>query len=377
MLLILGNGFDLLSGLETDYQSFFQKRYENEPFVGFQKFLGTFSTSGFENFLSTYCGDYLEDLFQTITIWDMVLINERILTIDHGWSNIENIIRKYIVNNLITLNSLRNQNKAAKDDDDRIVYLDKLFKVINALMTRKKLSFSPLQFNQWLLDQLKLLESAFSNYVSQQVKCQKTYNDNANEILKQLFRIDSTSELSVISFNYTVPNLRYTNKFGMESTVKNHTNVHGTIKDKVIFGIDEKSNSKGVYLDPSDSKYMFTKTARRFHNFEHASHFQLFETETSIVVFGHSLNPQDYSYYQSIFDHYNIYGSKLKLIFVWYNYERKKKLKAEMVDKICQLLKQYGDTMTNKDNGKNLLHKLLLENRLEVRELSKPSFAML
>ena len=39
MLLILGNGFDLRCGLESDYISFFKERYKNGIFQSFEKIL--------------------------------------------------------------------------------------------------------------------------------------------------------------------------------------------------------------------------------------------------------------------------------------------------------------------------------------------------
>lgn len=38
--------------------------------------------------------------------------------------------------------------------------------------------------------------------------------------------------------------------------------------------------------------------------------------------------------------------------------------------KADQLINTYGKTLSNKDQGKNLTHKLLLENRLKIVEIS-------
>ena len=40
-----------------------------------------------------------------------------------------------------------------------------------------------------------------------------------------------------------------------------------------------------------------------------------------------------------------------------------------MMDRVVHLLTSYGNTLDNKDHGRNLIHKLLLEGRLSVREL--------
>ena len=43
-----------------------------------------------------------------------------------------------------------------------------------------------------------------------------------------------------------------------------------------------------------------------------------------------------------------------------------------MYDAVTKLLSTYGTTMDNKDHGKNLLHKLMLEGRISIREIEQP-----
>ncbi|MDR1138815.1 MAG: hypothetical protein LBK70_02950 [Clostridiales bacterium] len=109
----------------------------------------------------------------------------------------------------------------------------------------------------------------------------------------------------------------------------------------------------------------------------------------TIKVFGHSLNPADYSYFQSIFDYYNIYNSDTRLVFCYNSWRNSPKIthenngmniscntckyenaEKEMIDAVYKLIHTYGTTLSNKDNGKNLLHKLLLERRLSVVDVN-------
>lgn len=39
-----------------------------------------------------------------------------------------------------------------------------------------------------------------------------------------------------------------------------------------------------------------------------------------------------------------------------------------MIDRVVKLIKTYGNTLDNKDHGKNLLHKLKLENRILIKD---------
>ncbi|QCA29654.1 hypothetical protein [Vagococcus xieshaowenii] len=87
----------------------------------------------------------------------------------------------------------------------------------------------------------------------------------------------------------------------------------------------------------------------------------------NIYFFGHSLSSADYSYFLSIFDFYDIYDSNIKLNFVYSNYEDNSK--KNMLKKINKLLTNYGESFDNKSKGKNLMHKLSLENRLLIKEI--------
>ena len=77
------------------------------------------------------------------------------------------------------------------------------------------------------------------------------------------------------------------------------------------------------------------------------------------------------SLFQSIFDGVDLYESKTVLAF-YYPYDGTDEAKNEtwrnmLANSINDLLVDYGTTMDNKDHGKNLMHKLLLEGRLILR----------
>ena len=366
MLVIIGNGFDLRCGLETDYIKYFKNRYNKQVFKSFissfENYYESKSLSAFKDFFQKF----VDEIFIEITIWDMVFIKEQVTNKKSGWYYIENIIKDYLVNDKLSLNSIRNKLNLDKN-------LELFYHLLSAFFQSKSLTFSQLQYYEWLLKQLNILEKDFAKYVKYQLETHVGYLNDANRVFNQLCKLCSsrTKEISVISFNYTKPDLFYEGSiFNKSVSITNLTNVHGTIFDNVIFGIDEKDISDKKYISPSDLKYAFTKTARKFNNFEKESDFQLNKNEEAILFFGHSLNQQDYSYFQSIFDYYSIYSSDIKIIFVYFNFDKTKKIKAEMVDSAIKLLKEYGSTMSNIGNGNNLLHKMLLENRLLIKELT-------
>ena len=69
-------------------------------------------------------------------------------------------------------------------------------------------------------------------------------------------------------------------------------------------------------------------------------------------------------------------------LFKYYNYikddekltneekeERKDEVKSNMHKSVIELMNDYGNTDTNKSRGQNLLHKLILENRIKIVEV--------
>ena len=83
----------------------------------------------------------------------------------------------------------------------------------------------------------------------------------------------------------------------------------------------------------------------------------------TIIFYGHSLSKADYSYFQSIFDYYDIYSNNNVSLIFYYSEG------YEQTDAIYELINSYGKTLSNKDQGKNLIHKLLLENRLKIEQI--------
>ena len=63
----------------------------------------------------------------------------------------------------------------------------------------------------------------------------------------------------------------------------------------------------------------------------------------------------------------------MQLIFYYVNYKNSDGEevdgKNELFLRVIKLMKEYGETLDNKDHGKNLLHKLKLENRIILKNL--------
>ena len=175
-----------------------------------------------------------------------------------------------------------------------------------------------------------------------------------------------------MTFNYTDP------LFGIELKKTKNTlnNVHGTIESQnIIFGIDLTEDFK---KEPIPQRLVsFTKTFRKM-TLPTPDEWTLPKTPEYIRAYGHSLSAADYSYFQTIFDYVDLYNSNVILEFCFSDhptpeYPRKKGrneyLQNKQAENVYQLINTYGSTLKNPDQGKNLLHKLLVENRLRLREI--------
>ena len=181
----------------------------------------------------------------------------------------------------------------------------------------------------------------------------------------------SPESTNILDFNYTPPVIQ-----GWENC-PTCLNVHGLAEDgNIVFGID------GTNLNPEQECYAnivkFTKTYRimALNSISHASLVRPYlsnnpdNTTNTIKFFGHSLAEADYSYFQAIFDEVSLYESNTRLIF-YYNKKRSggEKAQEEMFEKVNHLITTYRQTLDNKDHGRNLLHKLLLEGRLIIKQV--------
>ena len=109
-------------------------------------------------------------------------------------------------------------------------------------------------------------------------------------------------------------------------------------------------------------------------SYQDENHSPLLKRDTKqIKFFGHSLSQLDYSYFQSIFDFYNIYDNNIQLFFFYTIYDQnlKENIKNDFINSVVTLISDYGESLDNKDHGKNLIHKLMLENRILIEEIKR------
>ena len=379
-LIVLGNGFDLASGLKSTYYDFFDYIY-GQPIVN-----NTNSNNFWYDIFQNYKEDTIEDwadieekiLVQLKNI--EYLYNEKILIEGRGDSETSSLAESEhkennIPNNLYvtlefllpyfvkvrsektTQNILKKQLLILEDDfrkyllsitkenaDDRIYY--KYYMKSKVLNKYIQLCNSSESHNSDLVS--KLENTTIFNH-SPQIK-------KFDETLSEIYKEKNSNENLVLTFNYT-----------KVWDVENVRNIHGDLDNgNIIFGIDYDKLNNNFKKAPIE----FSKSYRVLEN-GLISTFDISSDIDIIKIYGHGLGKADYSYYQSIFDSVDLYHGKTKVMFFWSDYEGKEKeqIHKDFVKGVTNLIEEYGTTFTNKDHGRNLFTKLLLENRLTIQEI--------
>ncbi len=395
-LLILGNGFDLHCGLKSAYKDFFQS-----------------------TILDTIGGRFgLQQMKAGVSgFWETLLLEyyKKFGNIDYNWCDIETIIKDTVFtigcqHSGFAFNALASV-KRVEDTYDAIKTLnDPIEKFLynycmSVFYSNIKKTYSDDELYSLLLDnilkELHKFERRFCNYIKDSIvnfdngkKLNEQYIVNALNLLnilagfsnKHYEKINDIIERQeedyctlmqefanlnstyILSFNYT----DLFDILGVQSPCL-YNNVHGKLclnmcaenctDCNIIFGIDDTVIQS---QDENSELHKFSKTYRKMLNINASTRILPAKDNQLIDIkfYGHSLSEADYSYFQSIFDYYNLYeNNKVSLTFYYSK-------GFEQTEKVYRLINTYGKTLSNKDQGKNLTHKLLLENRLKIIEIS-------
>ena len=267
-----------------------------------------------------------------------------------------------------------------------------------------------------MLQSLNKFEQNFANFVVEQIQKKNqdkvTYIDAASKLLSLIIQphvealdINIHPEnypgigllginIDILNFNYSLNQADISKiesrKINSEPLkIKSFTNIHGiatnSLKNKnkfpaPIFGVDSYDilmSSKENNPSFDDPRIIFTKSFRLMDNHINDIRTSNFQDNVDVITFfGHSLSHADYSYFESIFDKYQILNSDVKLEFYYYPGEVKGKTELEIqaenkrqerktMKSVVELLTSYGETAANV-HGENIVNKLMLEQRLSV-----------
>ena len=247
------------------------------------------------------------------------------------------------------------------------------------------------------MKELKNFEKEFGEYINkEQQKIKEIVNLNnfydesklpfdaegKKENNKKISELKEKIELIFnLKYEYTIINFNYSDyldedKLRENLKINQMINIHGTYEEP-IFGMDNKSVKIIKILSNKEYNYnyeieknkgelkKFIKSSRVIGE-RKITNFELPKINNLKMI---SLSEADYSCCQALFDYYEIYSSDVKLIFLFNNFKNTQR--EEQNFGIIKLLETYGKSMENKDKGKNLYYKLILENRIKLFSLEE------
>lgn len=428
-IIVIGNGYDVAFGLPTRYIDYFEN-FETEHIEVFEtldslinsevsiskrtidlEIKSTTLTPENLDFINEPLNKFLNqfkesNIYNTIikkqiSIWNLFFWFKSYSFKSNNWHSVEETIATIIkfkndrsalffkVHELDNVNVSDNIIKEIKEflpqeyiksrrmGSTNNIELNKteLFKSIIATIVEKRYGSSITNLFEIYKKELIILEDNFRNYIEKiyqnYINEGKNKTHYRNNLLKLLDPHDFNCH--IINFNYTDLSLKaekgkFTFQRNKEEYIVTQNNVHGIYYDKIMFGIDQNQISTG------DRKYIFTKTYRKLESIMKTTPYSLPNKETVNVIsfYGHSLSEADYSYFQSIFDFYDIYNSFIKLNFYYSEYKNDLSVRQTTVKAVFKILEEYGNNMFGNETskGKNLLHKLILEDRLKIIEVN-------
>ena len=382
-LVILGNGFDLNVGMKTSYKDFFSK-IEEEGSVGKLCEELDWLLNPQSDILKSFIEKYPK-----VTFWDIVFYILKEANIEN-WNEVERIIYEIInIGNQSDWEDYQNGSFLTKFRKylQRKINTGKMYNTTALHYFCRENMLSKKSMYEYQYNELIKFEQKFAEYIkSQDSLSNQDTLDTITKLFLEIIEVKTEANVlnsrlkhtSILSFNYT-KSIKEAFLGSDRPLYRNFVSIHGqATADNVIFGIDEMANkdvtSKYSEIDTESPKYAFTKTARLMNSPQTtmSSVPEILTSDTDTIRFyGHSLSRFDYSYFQSIFDFYDIYHTKIVLKFFYSIYcaEKTKEITKTQMSSVIKLLKTYGATMDNKDHGENLLHKLMLEGRLKVISL--------
>lgn len=376
--LVIGNGYDLHCGLKSSYADFFMRDADKNNY--FNKWLDEFKEKISLNAFTTEQSK--EDVWvefksiDELNIWDLFFYIETKTTNQNNkeawlWCDIEtvmyNSLKSYDSRECNT-NLFRWEHvyKAITKKMPKEFKFWKIYVMAKVILEKRNMEkFKNIdEFYYYILDELNQFEKEFGMFIDKKrylysnflLKIPNTdFEKRSKMTLQELCNVDNL--VSIDSFNY--------DDIGDENLNKILHNINGNLENP-IFGIDSN------LCRASDPRFIFTKTNRRMElemiDFECQKDIAF----DNVIVYGHSLSSNDYSYFFPLLDKLEMtnFLSNKKIIFGFsvYDIEKETEIKRKNRLNIQKLFEAYANYKGLKDVNR-LLDSLTTQNRVLTYEI--------
>ena len=368
--LVLGNGFDLHNKLKTSYSNFFEA-VKKEQYKRIQKTFCIENDYSFNRFLDDsayYMAWTLLDPFVNYNVWDIIFaLSSQSITPSKEilWADIEKEILSWLKDEIPEIkirvisycrNTISNEIKSLRIHS------------IAAFIKRKRES-NPLttsdDFYRYLLNELLKFETEFGDYI--QKETDRVYGNNhelAYQAINKIVPFDHIS--TVASFNY--------NGYYNDRIQDKLHHINGGIIDHPIFGIDPSLLTDTSKDDP---RIIFGKTYRRLMLDASVKSMAQKKPSRNIIIYGHSLNEQDYNYFFALFDDIDLadHTKDNKIIFAYsiHDEKRKTQITSSLIDNITKMFYNYSEYLGRVKDNNRLLDMLVITKKIMLLEIPAES----
>lgn len=376
--LVIGNGYDLHCGLKSSYADFFMRDADKNNY--FNNWLDDFKEKINLNAFTTEQSK--EDVWvefksiDELNIWDLFFYIETKTTNQNNkeawlWCDIEtvmyNSLKSYDSRECNT-NLFRWEHvyKAITKKMPKEFKFWKIYVMAKVILEKRNMEgFKNIdEFYYYILDELNQFEKEFGMFIDKKrylysnflLKIPNTdFEKRSKMTLQELCNVYNL--VSIDSFNY--------DDIGDENLNKILHNINGNLENP-IFGIDSN------LCRASDPRFIFTKTNRRMElemiDFECQKDIAF----DNVIVYGHSLSSNDYSYFFPLLDKLEMtnFLSNKKIIFGFsvYDMEKETEIKRKNRLNIQKLFEAYANYKGLKDVNR-LLDSLTTQNRVLTYEI--------
>ena len=300
--LVIGNGFDLHCGLHTKYSDYYCKHVDDFLYIN----------SLYDDYVNS--GHLFEDdKIKNLSVWSVFFAlnsSKKPKENKRQWCDIEKLMLSsflkesdkktnsgtYLISN-IHWDSIKKRIGTNTSPNNHIERF-----VVDFVKFRMKLFNTHIDgFYRFLLNELKIFEHSFGEFVNNQIHVHWFEHCNPGQIHLHTpyirMAIDTISELCNEANLVAIDSFNYGSIYD-ESVVEKIQNINGNTESP-IFGVDS-------IFKPKDERFIFTKTGRRIDSDLLTYNYQSKPDFENVVIFGHSLNEADYNYFFPLFDKINL-----------------------------------------------------------------------
>ena len=377
VLLVLGNGFDLACGLESSFENYLNSDYYKEcmdDVISVNRFIE--DCFRMPSVIPPFDVQPLRNLFQRLTFWDLFFALPKVKCFPDIklWYDFEKKLRGFLTEvfhdqgtyrslDATSWNTTEMQRSHEKRHGESTYNLAlRLYLEYSGIPFEKNRHFDRGKVFDSLFFDLRKYEEKFGKYIGLQQTIHVDYVSKAQALIDALLGNRDDELVYINTFNYSDLSVVLPNK--------DVWHINGDMGCP-IFGVDYKD------IKIEDNRYKFTKTFRRLELNERKHPLCSPEDKdySKVVVFGHSLNEQDYNYFFALFNRLNLSnergrrkGYTVEFAYSPHHGQTSEEARVTTMTRALALLQSYNDEILHEE-GFRLMDILYFSGAIKFREV--------